>query len=315
MPIRISSELPAFKTLMNENIFVMAQDRAEHQDIRPLKVVILNIMPKKIETESQLLRLLSNTPLQVDVDLLHVASHVSKNTSLNHLAAFYKTFDEIKDSRYDGMIITGAPVELLDYEKVDYWDEICKIMDWSTTHVFSTLHICWAAQAGLYHHFGIPKYPLERKMFGIFPHKAEVENCQLLRGFDDIFLVPHSRNTEIRREDIEKNNQLEILTSSEFSGVHIVANKNGRQYFITGHSEYDRDTIANEYFRDKDKGIDIQIPYNYFPDDDPTKSPEFSWRCTANLMFSNWLNYCVYQLTPFDLEELEVRNWEWHAGI
>jgi homoserine O-succinyltransferase len=300
---------------MNENIFVMAQDRAEHQDIRPLKVVILNIMPKKIETESQLLRLLSNTPLQVDVDLLHVASHVSKNTSLNHLAAFYKTFDEIKDSRYDGMIITGAPVELLDYEEVDYWDEICKIMDWSTTHVFSTLHICWAAQAGLYHHFGIPKYPLERKMFGIFPHKAEVENCQLLRGFDDIFLVPHSRNTEIRREDIEKNNQLEILTSSEFSGVHIVANKNGRQYFITGHSEYDRDTIANEYFRDKDKGIDIQIPYNYFPDDDPTKSPEFSWRCTANLMFSNWLNYCVYQLTPFDLEELEVRNWEWHAGI
>jgi homoserine O-succinyltransferase len=315
MPIRISSELPAFKTLMNENIFVMAQDRAEHQDIRPLKVVILNIMPKKIETESQLLRLLSNTPLQVDVDLLHVASHVSKNTSLNHLAAFYKTFDEIKDSRYDGMIITGAPVELLDYEEVDYWDEICKIMDWSTTHVFSTLHICWAAQAGLYHHFGIPKYPLERKMFGIFPHKAEVENCQLLRGFDDIFLVPHSRNTEIRREDIEKNNQLEILTSSEFSGVHIVANKNGRQYFITGHSEYDRDTIANEYFRDKDKGIDIQIPYNYFPDDDPTKSPEFSWRCTANLMLSNWLNYCVYQLTPFDLEELEVRNWEWHAGI
>ena len=315
MPIRISSELPAFKTLMNENIFVMAQDRAEHQDIRPLKVVILNIMPKKIETESQLLRLLSNTPLQVDVDLLHVASHVSKNTSLNHLAAFYKTFDEIKDSRYDGMIITGAPVELLDYEEVDYWDEICKIMDWSTTHVFSTLHICWAAQAGLYHHFVIPKYPLERKMFGIFPHKAEVENCQLLRGFDDIFLVPHSRNTEIRREDIEKNNQLEILTSSEFSGVHIVANKNGRQYFITGHSEYDRDTIANEYFRDKDKGIDIQIPYNYFPDDDPTKSPEFSWRCTANLMFSNWLNYCVYQLTPFDLEELEVRNWEWHAGI
>ncbi|MBR6670101.1 MAG: homoserine O-succinyltransferase [Ruminococcus sp.] len=315
MPIRISSELPAFKTLMKENIFVMADDRADHQDIRPLKVVILNIMPKKIETESQLLRLLSNTPLQVDIDLLHVASHVSKNTSLNHLSAFYKTFEEIKDSRYDGMIITGAPVELLDYEQVDYWDEICAIMDWSTTHVFSTLHICWAAQAGLYHHFGIPKYPLERKMFGIFPHKAERENCQLLRGFDDVFLVPHSRNTEIRREDIEKNNQLEILTSSEYSGIHIVANKNGRQYFITGHSEYDRDTIANEYFRDKDKGIDIQIPYNYFPDDDVTKSPEFSWRCTANLMFSNWLNYCVYQLTPYNLEELDIRNWEWQAGI
>lgn len=315
MPIRISSELPAFKTLMNENIFVMSKERAEHQDIRPLKVVILNIMPKKIETESQLLRLLSNTPLQVDIDLLHVASHVSKNTSLNHLSSFYKTFDEIKNTRYDGMIITGAPVELLDYEQVDYWDEICKIMEWSITHVFSTLHICWAAQAGLYYHFGIPKYPLDKKMFGIFPHKVEVENCQLLRGFDDVFFVPHSRNSEIRREDIEKLSQLEILTSSDISGVHIVANKNGRQYFITGHSEYDRDTIANEYFRDMQKGIDIQLPYNYFPDDNPNNTPKFSWRCTANLMFSNWLNYCVYQLTPFNLEELDIRNWKWQAGV
>lgn len=315
MPIRISSELPAFKTLMNENIFVMSKERAEHQDIRPLKVVILNIMPKKIETESQLLRLLSNTPLQVDIDLLHVASHVSKNTSLNHLSSFYKTFDEIKNTRYDGMIITGAPVELLDYEQVDYWDEICKIMEWSITHVFSTLHICWAAQAGLYYHFGIPKYPLDKKMFGIFPHKAEVENCQLLRGFDDVFFVPHSRNSEIKREDIEKVSQLEILTSSDISGVHIVANKNGRQYFITGHSEYDRDTIANEYFRDMQKGIDIQLPYNYFPDDNPNNTPKFSWRCTANLMFSNWLNYCVYQLTPFNLEELDIRNWKWQAGV
>ncbi len=315
MPIRISSELPAFKTLMNENIFVMSKERAEHQDIRPLKVVILNIMPKKIETESQLLRLLSNTPLQVDIDLLHVASHVSKNTSLNHLSSFYKTFDEIKNTRYDGMIITGAPVELLNFEQVDYWDEICKIMEWSITHVFSTLHICWAAQAGLYYHFGIPKYPLDKKMFGIFPHKAEVENCQLLRGFDDVFFVPHSRNSEIRREDIEKVSQLEILTSSDISGVHIVANKNGRQYFITGHSEYDRDTIANEYFRDMQKGIDIQLPYNYFPDDNPNNTPKFSWRCTANLMFSNWLNYCVYQLTPFNLEELDIRNWKWQAGV
>lgn len=315
MPIRISSELPAFKTLMNENIFVMSKERAEHQDIRPLKVVILNIMPKKIETESQLLRLLSNTPLQVDIDLLHVASHVSKNTSLNHLSSFYKTFDEIKNTRYDGMIITGAPVELLDYEQVDYWDEICRIMEWSITHVFSTLHICWAAQAGLHYHFGIPKYPLDKKMFGIFPHKAEVENCQLLRGFDDVFFVPHSRNSEIRREDIEKVSQLEILTSSDISGVHIVANKNGRQYFITGHSEYDRDTIANEYFRDMQKGIDIQLPYNYFPDDNPNNTPKFSWRCTANLMFSNWLNYCVYQLTPFNLEELDIRNWKWQAGV
>lgn len=315
MPIRIPSELPAFKTLGEENIFVMSKERAEHQDIRPLKVIILNIMPKKIETESQLMRLLSNTPLQVDVELLQMASHVSKNTSSNHMTAFYKTFDEIKDNRYDGMIITGAPVELLEYEEVDYWKEICEIMEWSKTHVFSTIYICWAAQAGLYYHYGIPKYPLKQKMFGIFPHRAEVSNCQLLRGFDDIFYVPHSRNTEVRREDIERIPQLEILTSSEISGVHIVANKNGRQYFITGHSEYDRDTIANEYRRDVEKGIDIQIPYNYFPNDDPNNMPVFSWRCTANLMFSNWLNYCVYQKTPYNLEELEVRNWNWETSL
>lgn len=315
MPIRISSELPAFKTLGEENIFVMSKERAEHQDIRPLRVVILNIMPKKIETESQILRLLSNTPLQVDVDLLQMASHVSKNTSTHHLESFYKTFDEIKNHRYDGMIITGAPVELLDYEEVDYWDEICRIMEWSKTHVFSTIYICWAAQAGLYYHYGIPKYTLDQKMFGIFPHRAEVSNCQLLRGFDDIFYVPHSRNTEVRREDIERIPQLEILTVSDISGVHIVANKNGRQYFITGHSEYDRDTIANEYKRDVAKGLDIQIPYNYFPDDDPDNMPVFSWRCTANLMFSNWLNYCVYQKTPYNLEELEVRNWNWQTSF
>ncbi|SEH39278.1 homoserine O-succinyltransferase [Ruminococcus flavefaciens] len=315
MPIRISSELPAFKTLGEENIFVMSKERAEHQDIRPLKVVILNIMPKKIETESQLLRLLSNTPLQVDVDLLQMASHVSKNTSVHHLESFYKTFDEIRDDRYDGMIITGAPVELLDYEQVDYWDEICTIMEWSKTHVFSTLYICWAAQAGLYYHYGIPKYTLDHKMFGIFPHRAEVSNCQLLRGFDDIFYVPHSRNTEVRREDIERIPQLEILTVSDIAGVHIVANKNGRQYFITGHSEYDRDTLANEYRRDVEKGIDIQIPYNYFPGDNPDNVPVFSWRCTANLMFSNWLNYCVYQKTPYNLDELEVRNWNWQTSL
>ncbi|WP_295070239.1 homoserine O-succinyltransferase [Ruminococcus sp.] len=315
MPIRISSELPAFKTLGEENIFVMSKERAEHQDIRPLKVVILNIMPKKIETESQLLRLLSNTPLQVDVDLLQMVSHVSKNTSVHHLESFYKTFDEIRDDRYDGMIITGAPVELLDYEQVDYWNEICTIMEWSKTHVFSTLYICWAAQAGLYYHYGIPKYTLDHKMFGIFPHRAEVSNCQLLRGFDDIFYVPHSRNTEVRREDIERIPQLEILTVSDIAGVHIVANKNGRQYFITGHSEYDRDTLANEYRRDVEKGIDIQIPYNYFPGDNPDNVPVFSWRCTANLMFSNWLNYCVYQKTPYNLDELEVRNWNWQTSL
>ncbi|MDE7364570.1 MAG: homoserine O-succinyltransferase [Ruminococcus sp.] len=313
MPIRISSELPAFKTLGEENIFVMSKERAEHQDIRPLKVLILNIMPKKIETECQLLRLLSNTPLQVDIELLQMASHVSKNTSRHHLESFYKTFDEIKDCRYDGMIVTGAPVELLDYEQVDYWQEITEIFEWSKTHVFSSLHICWAAQAGLYYHFGIPKYPLKQKMFGIFPHKAEVENSLILRGFDDIFYVPHSRNTEVRREDIEKEKQLIILTSSELSGVHIIANKNGRQYFITGHSEYDRDTIASEYFRDVKKGIDIQLPYNYFPDNNPENTPVFSWRCTANLMFSNWLNYCVYQRTPYNLDELEIRSWTWET--
>lgn len=244
-----------------------------------------------------------------------MASHTSRNTSQRHLESFYKTFDEIAGNRYDGMIITGAPVELLEYEQVDYWEEITKIMEWSKTHVFSTLYICWAAQAGLYYHFGIPKYPLEKKMFGIFPHRAEVSNCQLLRGFDDIFLVPHSRNTEVRREDIEKIPQLEILTSSDISGIHIVANKNGRQYFITGHSEYDRDTIANEYRRDLEKGIDIQIPYNYFPDDDPDKMPLFSWKCTANLMFSNWLNYCVYQKTPYNLDELEIRSWNWETSL
>ena len=315
MPIRISQDLPAYQILQNENIFVMTHDRAEQQDIRPLKILILNIMPKKIETETQILRLLSNTPLQVDIELMHVASHVSKNTSLSHLETFYTTFGEIKYKHYDGMIITGAPVEHLPYEQVDYWDEICQIMEWSKTHVFSTLHICWAAQAGLYYHFGIPKYPLAQKMFGIFPHVVEVEHSLLLKGFDECFYVPHSRNTEIRRADIEQVPQLEILTSSPMSGVHIVANKNGRQYFITGHSEYDRDTIAQEYFRDRDKGIDIQIPYHYFPEDDPTRTPRVTWRCHANLMFSNWLNYCVYQRTPYNLDELSVRNWEWEIGI
>ena len=315
MPIRISQDLPAYQILQNENIFVMTHDRAEQQDIRPLKILILNIMPKKIETETQILRLLSNTPLQVDIELMHVASHVSKNTSLSHLETFYTTFGEIKDKHYDGMIITGAPVEHLPYEQVDYWDEICQIMEWSKTHVFSTLHICWAAQAGLYYHFGVPKYPLAQKMFGIFPHVVEVEHSLLLKGFDEQFYVPHSRNTEVRREDIEQVPQLEILTSSPMSGLHIVANKNGRQYFITGHSEYDRDTIAGEYFRDRDKGIDIHVPYNYFPEDDPSKTPRMTWRCHANLMFSNWLNYCVYQRTPYNLDELSVRNWEWEIGI
>ncbi len=310
MPIKIPSDLPAYKTLVNENIFVMADERAQHQDIRPLKIVILNLMPKKIQTETQIMRLLSNTPLQVDVDLLHVTSHISKNTPLNHMSNFYTSFNEIKNNRYDGMIITGAPVEKLEFEEVDYWQELCSIMEWSKTHVFSVMHICWGAQAGLYYHFHIPKYILTKKMFGIFPHNIERKNSQLLKGFDEGFLVPHSRHTEVKREDIEKISQLEILASSEIAGIYIVANRNGRQYFITGHAEYDRETIADEYFRDISKGIDIDIPYNYFPENNITKPPVFKWGCHANLMFSNWLNYCIYQRTPYDLEKLESMDFQ-----
>ena len=305
MPIRISKDLPAYETLSSENIFVMSDIRANSQDIRPLKIIILNLMPKKIETETQFMRLLSNTPLQVDVELLHVKSHRAKHTSENHLSSFYRTFDEIKNSFYDGLIITGAPVEHLEFEQVDYWQELCKIMEWSKSNVFSTMHICWGACAGLYYHFGIPKYPLEKKMFGIFPHNIERVNSQLLKGFDEGFLAPHSRHTEVSREDILKNPNLEISASSDIAGVHIVANKNGRQYFIMGHSEYDRNTLAEEYFRDVQKGMDIQMPYNYFPNDDTSKQPVFKWRCHANLMYSNWLNYCVYQRTPFNLEDLK----------
>ena len=304
MPIKISNNLPAFTTLQNENIFVMKDDVASHQDIRPLKVAILNLMPKKIETETQILRLLSNTPIQVDIELIQTASHRSKNTSIEHLTKFYKTFDEIKDERFDGLIITGAPVEQFPFEEVDYWKELCGIMKWSTTNVFSTMHICWGAYAGLYYHYGIPKHDLDKKMFGIFPHHLEVQDHPLLKGFDEIFYVPHSRHTEIKRIDVESVSMLKVLTSSDISGVHIVAEKHGRQFFITGHSEYDRNTLANEYFRDLNKGEQIDIPYNYFPDDDPSKPPVFTWRCHANLLFSNWLNYCVYQKTPYDLKNL-----------
>lgn len=304
MPIKISNNLPAFTTLQNENIFVMKDDVASHQDIRPLKVAILNLMPKKIETETQILRLLSNTPIQVDIELIQTASHRSKNTSIEHLTKFYKTFDEIKDERFDGLIITGAPVEQFPFEEVDYWKELCEIMKWTTTNVFSTMHICWGAYAGLYYHYGIPKHDLDKKMFGIFPHHLEVQDHPLLKGFDEIFYVPHSRHTEIKRIDVERVSMLKILTSSDISGVHIIAEKHGRQFFITGHSEYDRNTLANEYFRDLNKGEQIDIPYNYFPDDDPSKPPVFTWRCHANLLFSNWLNYCVYQKTPYDLKNL-----------
>lgn len=282
----------------------MKDDVASHQDIRPLKVAILNLMPKKIETETQILRLLSNTPIQVDIELIQTASHRSKNTSIEHLTKFYKTFDEIKDERFDGLIITGAPVEQFPFEEVDYWKELCGIMKWTTTNVFSTMHICWGAYAGLYYHYGIPKHDLDKKMFGIFPHHLEVQDHPLLKGFDEIFYVPHSRHTEIKRIDVERVSMLKVLTSSDISGVHIVAEKHGRQFFITGHSEYDRNTLANEYFRDLNKGEQIDIPYNYFPDDDPSKPPVFTWRCHANLLFSNWLNYCVYQKTPYDLKNL-----------
>ena len=304
LPITIPNDLPARETLEKENIFVMDINRACSQDIRPLRIVILNLMPKKVETETQLLRLLGNTPLQVTVELLQTATHVSKNTEEQHLLQFYKVFDDIKAEKFDGMIITGAPVEHLPFEEVDYWDELCAIMEWSKTHVYSTMHICWGAQAGLYYHYGIPKYPLSRKMFGIFPHKVEQPNHKLLRGFDEVFFVPHSRHTTCREEDIRAHDELTVLTRSSISGVHIIADSEGHQFFVTGHSEYDRDTLANEYRRDLEKGLPIDPPYHYFPNDRPQNRPVFTWRSHANLLFSNWLNYFVYQQTPYDLSAL-----------
>lgn len=275
------------------------------QDIRPLKIIILNLMPTKIETETQLLRLLGNSPLQVDIELLQTVTHVSKNTSHTHLTTFYRTFEEIKDQKYDGMIITGAPVELLDYEEVDYWDELCEIMEWSKRNVYSTLHICWGAQAALYYHYGIPKYLLPEKLTGVFRHRILDVFHPLMRGFDDRFLIPHSRHTEVRREDIQKHEDLIILATSRVAGVSIVANKSGRQFFITGHAEYDRNTLANEYFRDVNKGLHPQVPQNYFPGNDPAALPPLTWRSHANLLYTNWLNYYVYQQTPYDLKNLK----------
>lgn len=305
MPIKIPDNLPAAEILNSENIFVMGEDRAFHQDIRPLRIAILNLMPTKIVTETQLLRLLGNSPLQVEIVLLHPKTHTSKNTPEEHLVTFYNTFDEVKDQKFDGLVITGAPVEQLEFEEVTYWEELKQIMDWSVHNVFSTFHICWGAQAGLYYHFGIPKYPLKEKMFGVFPHTLNRKYVKLFRGFDDIFYVPHSRHTEVRREDIEKVPELEILSESEESGVYIVAAKDGRQIFVTGHSEYDPLTLKAEYDRDVAKGLDIKIPSNYFPDDDPAKAPLVRWRGHANLLFSNWLNYYVYQETPYDLGEIK----------
>ena len=305
MPIRIPNKLPAEKILAGENIFVMNEKRALTQDIRPLSIVILNIMPTKITTETQLLRLLGNTPLQVNIQLAAMESHTSKNTPKEHLSTFYKTFDEIKRNKYDGMIITGAPIEQIDFEKVDYWDELKEIMEWTKTNVTSTMHICWGAQAGLYYHYGIPKYPLEKKMFGVFPHTLVRKNKMLTRGFDDVFMVPHSRHTEVREEDIRRVPELEIIAVSKEAGVYLVSSKGGKQIFVTGHAEYDADTLAGEYFRDIEKGLEIDVPKNYFKNDNSKNKPVNSWRSTANLLFSNWLNYHVYQTTPYDINDIK----------
>ncbi|HHW40794.1 MAG TPA: homoserine O-succinyltransferase [Syntrophomonadaceae bacterium] len=304
MPIKVPDNLPAAEILSNENIFIMHEERAVHQDIRPLRIALLNLMPTKIVTEIQILRLLGNTPLQVEMVFLHPESYTSKNTPQEYLIRFYNTFREVKGEKFDGLIITGAPVEQMEFEEVAYWEELKEIMDWSVHNVFSTLHICWGAQAGLYHHYGIPKYPLEKKMFGVFPHTVTKMNVKLLRGFDDEFYVPVSRHTEVRREDIEKVPELEILSESKESGVYLVTAKNGRQIFVTGHAEYDPLTLKWEYERDLEKGLDIDIPKNYFPGDDPNHSPKVNWRSHANLLFSNWLNYYVYQETPYDLNEI-----------
>lgn len=304
MPIKISNELPAHKALESENIFVMTEDRAMTQDIRPLRILLLNLMPTKIETETQILRLLSNSPLQVDVDLLQVKTHKSKNTSEEHMLKFYNIFDDIKDNRYDGMIVTGAPVEQMPFEDVDYWEELCEILDWSKKNVYSVFHICWGAQAALYHHYGIPKYGVDEKIFGVFPHRSLDTFHPLMRGLDDEFFIPHSRHTEIHRSDIALVKDLQILSYSDFSGIHLLSDMECRMFFSTGHFEYDRDTLSKEYFRDVNRGLPIKVPYNYFPDDDPSKTPVMNWRSAGNLIFTNWLNYFVYQKTPYDLATL-----------
>ena len=301
MPIAIPNDLPAAEILQNENIFVMKQTRAETQQIRPLEIVLLNLMPTKIVTETQLSRMLGNTPLQVHLELMMLSSHKPKNTPEEHLLAFYKTFDELKDRKFDGMVITGAPVENMPFEQVGYWEELKQIMEWSKDHVHSTFHICWGAQAGLYYHYGINKKPLPEKLFGVFSHKADYKRAILLRGFDDEFWVPHSRHTTVDRADIEAVPALKILASSDEAGVYIVMNKEGRQIFVTGHSEYDPDTLEREYFRDKYRGLPIQVPKNYYPDDDDSKAPIVRWRGHGNLLYSNWLNYFVYQTTPYDI--------------
>ncbi len=308
MPIKIPNELPAVKTLTDENIFVMTETRAISQDIRPLKILVLNLMPKKIATETQLSRILGNTPLQIEIELIMTASHVPTHISAEHLLAFYKTFEDVKDRYFDGMIITGAPVEQLPFEEVDYWQELCEIMEWSKTHVHSTFHICWGAQAGLYYHYGIEKYDLPEKMFGVFPHKVDYKRSILFRGFDDKFWVPHSRHTSVKREDIEKVPELKILASSDEAGVYCVVTEKGKQVFVMGHSEYDPVTLKEEYDRDVKKGLDIKVPVNYFPDDNPENEPIVRWRAHANLLYCNWLNYFVYQTTPYDINSIPEEN-------
>lgn len=305
MPIKIPNRLPATKTLTEENIFVITETRALTQDIRPLKIAILNLMPTKIETETQLARLLGNTPLQVEMTLLHTKSYHSKNVNQEHMLAFYKTFDEVQNETFDGMVITGAPVEKMAFEDVDYWEELCQIFEWTKTNVTSTFHICWGAQAGLYYHYGIQKHTLPEKLFGVYDHRVEHKSSILFRGFDDVFRAPHSRHTTILREDVEKVPQLKILSSSDEAGLYVISTARGRQIFVTGHSEYDADTLKREYVRDVKAGLPIHVPKNYFPQDDPTQPPLVSWRSHANLLYSNWLNYFVYQVTPYDLKKIK----------
>ena len=304
MPIKIPCDLPAAKTLQEENIFVIDIERAKRQDIRPLRVLILNLMPTKIATETQLARLLGNTPLQIEMELLTVSSRVPKHTAKEHMIAFYKTFGEVKDSFYDGLIITGAPVEQMPFEEVDYWRELCEIMEWSKSHVQSTFHICWGAQAGLYYHYGVEKIPLPEKLFGVFPHKVTHKGSILFRGFDDVFWAPHSRHTTVNRAQIESNRSLKILAESDEAGIYAISTHGGRQIFITGHSEYDVNTLNDEYRRDKAAGLQISLPKNYFPNDDDAAAPVCKWRAGANLLYSNWLNYFVYQSTPYSITQI-----------
>jgi homoserine O-succinyltransferase/O-acetyltransferase len=304
VPVTIPHALPARRVLEAENVFVMSDRRACHQDIRPLRIAIVNLMPTKVATETQLLRLLGNTPLQVEITLLRMGSHESRNTSGEHLATFYATFDQVRDTKFDGLVVTGAPVELMPFEDVDYWPELCRIMDWSADHVFSTLHVCWGAQAGLYRHFGVKKYPLARKVFGVFEHRVLVSHSPVLRGFDEIFTAPHSRHTEVRAEDLSSVPGLDVLADSAEAGVYLAASSDGRQLFVTGHPEYDRDTLRTEYERDLSRGMDVDVPRHYFPNDDPTLPPLVTWRSHAFLLYANWLNHCVYQRTPYDLRAI-----------